>query len=170
MSSPEYQVLMSPLLSKRLQDIEDELKHTSEQLKLVQASLHQVSESVLQLSSIIGLQMNSLETKLGEIQTHVQTQIQTQKHHSHITQLNHHLLQDNRKIYMNALQKIQETEEKELKPMLSKICEETPATPAFEARIFNRLWRTNRLTHNGNLTFPIMTAGRIHLPKEEGDK
>jgi hypothetical protein len=59
------------------------------------------------------------------------------------------ILQENRKIYLEALNKIQQTEDKEIKPLISKLTTNM-YMPTYEQRLLNRVWRTK----DSNLTIP----------------
>ncbi len=59
------------------------------------------------------------------------------------------MLQENRKIYLEALNNIQQTENTEIKPMINKLTTNM-YLPTYEHRLLNRVWRNK----NSNLTLP----------------
>jgi regulator of replication initiation timing len=123
-SKQEYQVVMSPLLSSRIEQIEKQVK--------------------------------DLDSKLDLVLEHIDTQT---KDFNRLLEENIGLLQENRKLYLEALDKIQQTEEREVKPMLKELYDAKSKlflnSGLLEARILNRSWRNNyKLRENGNITIP----------------
>ena len=123
-SKQEYQVVMSPLLSNRIEQLEEQVKN--------------------------------LDSKLDVVLEHIETQT---KDFNKLLEENIGLLQENRKLYLEALDKIQQTEEREVKPMLKELYDAKSKlflnSGLLEARILNRSWRNNyKLRENGNITIP----------------
>jgi len=123
-SKQEYQVVMSPLLSSRIEQLEEQVKN--------------------------------LDSKLDLVLEHIETQT---KDFNRLLEENIGLLQENRKLYLEALDKIQQTEEREVKPMLKELYDAKSKlflnSGLLEARILNRSWRNNyKLRENGNITIP----------------
>jgi regulator of replication initiation timing len=123
-SKQEYQVVMSPLLSSRIEQLEEQVKN--------------------------------LDSKLDLVLEHIDTQT---KDFNRLLEENIGLLQENRKLYLEALDKIQQTEEREVKPMLKELYDAKSKlflnSGLLEARILNRSWRNNyKLRENGNITIP----------------
>lgn len=136
-SKQEYQVVMSPLLSNRIDQIEELVK--------------------------------GLDTKMSVILEHIDTQT---KDFNRLLEENIGLLQENRKLYLEALNKIQQTEEREVKPMLKELYDAKSKlflnSGLLEARILNRSWRNNyKLRENGNITIPSHLGMVSILNKEE---
>jgi hypothetical protein len=50
------------------------------------------------------------------------------------------MLHENRKVYLEALNKIQQTEDKEIKPMINKLTTNM-YLPTIDQRLLNRVWR-----------------------------
>ena len=123
-SKQEYQVVMSPLLSSRIEQLEEQVKN--------------------------------LDSKLDLVLEHIETQT---KDFNRLLEENIGLLQENRKLYLEALDKIQQTEDREVKPMLKELYDAKSKlflnSGLLEARILNRSWRNNyKLRENGNITIP----------------
>lgn len=136
-SKQEYQVVMSPLLSNRIDQIEELVK--------------------------------GLDTKMSVILEHIDTQT---KDFNRLLEENIGLLQENRKLYLEALDKIQQTEEREVKPMLKELYDAKSKlflnSGLLEARILNRSWRNNyKLRENGNITIPSHLGMVSILNKDE---
>ena len=135
----DYQVLMSPLLDARFQKIENDI-HA---IKMEYMNANKKYDTIIQLLK----DNNSLQNKILE-------------ENNHISEENMKLLQENRKIYMDALEKIYETEKKELKPILQKLYENNDKLtkninlPYFDDRLMNRMWRTSYM--KGGMNNQIM--------------
>lgn len=122
-----YNINMSPLLSKRFEDYENNL--------------------------------NSLHKKMDDIMVLLKDNNKKQDEYINI-------LRENRKIYLDAFEKIQQTEDKEIKPMISKLTN-TIYMPTFEQRLLNRVWRSKTNTNDiqGLLTIPEIhtTSGFLNV-------
>ena len=128
----EYQIVMSPLLSDRIDKLENKV--------------------------------NGIDQKLDMVLEHIENQT---KDFNKLLEENINLLQENRKLYLEALEKIQQTEDREVKPMLKELYEANNKlflnSGLLEARIINRTWRNNyRLRENGNITIPS-TLGIVSI-------
>jgi hypothetical protein len=128
----EYQIVMSPLLSDRIDKLENKV--------------------------------NGIDQKLDMVLEHIENQT---KDFNKLLEENINLLQENRKLYLEALEKIQQTEDREVKPMLKELYEANNKlflnSGLLEARIINRTWRNNyKLRENGNITIPS-TLGIVSI-------
>ncbi len=95
--------------------------------------------------------LNSLHKKMDDIMVLLKDNNKKQDEYINI-------LRENRKIYLDAFEKIQQTEDKEIKPMISKLTN-TLYMPTFEQRLLNRVWRTK---HTPNDIHGLLTIPEIH--------
>lgn len=123
----DYQVLMSPLLSNRLNNIEDKLDKVLGQLNVV-TEYNRNIESILQENKKIYISL--------------------MKQNQELSQKNMDILNNNRKQYIEALEKLDENEN-EVKTILEKLEEDNRNlsnninNTSNECRVYNRYWRSS---------------------------
>jgi chromosome segregation ATPase len=122
-----YQVLMSPLLSNRLNNLEDKLDKVLNQLNVITNYNHNI-ENILQENKKIYISL--------------------MKQNQELSQKNMDILTNNRQAYVEALEKLDENET-EVKAILEKLekdnkdLSENIGNTTSECRIYNRYWRSS---------------------------
>ena len=127
--SDEYQIIMSPLLSNRFNKLESKI------------------EKLLTKSEEID---NKYDTIIGMLSENKKIYLSLLRENKDLSQKNNMMLNNNRKVYSEALDQIKTNDENEIKPILKKLIKSNNelSTNLFkqdynQSRAVNRYWRTS---------------------------
>lgn len=128
-NSDEYQIIMSPLLSNRFDKLEDKIE------KLINHSI----EIDTKYNTIIKMLSENKKIYLSLLRDNKELSVK-----------NNEMLNNNRKVYSEALSEIKNTDEKEIKPILQKLIKTNNdlnhnliKKEYDQSRAVNRYWRTS---------------------------
>ena len=127
--SDEYQIIMSPLLSNRFNKLESKI------------------EKLLTKSEEID---NKYDTIIGMLSENKKIYLSLLRENKDLSQKNNMMLNNNRKVYSDALDQIKNTDETEIKPILKKLIKSNNELnnnllkqDYVQSRAVNRYWRTS---------------------------
>lgn len=125
----EYQIIMSPLLSNRFNNLESKIE------KLIEKS----EQNEIKYNTIIEMLSENKKIYLSLL-----------RENKDLSEKNNTMLNNNRKVYSEALDQIKNTDETEIKPILQKLIKSNNdlTTNIFkqdynQSRAINRYWRTS---------------------------
>jgi chromosome segregation ATPase len=128
----DYQVLMSPLLSNKIDSMSDKVTLMEEKLNRLEDKLDKILEKDTNIESIL--------------QENKKIYISLMKQNQKLSQKNMEILNSNRKAYVEALEKLDsnETEVIEILEKLEKDNKDFASNNiSSESRIYNRYWRSS---------------------------
>ena len=128
-NNDEYQIIMSPLLSNRFNNLESKIE------KLIEKS----EQNEIKYNTIIEMLSENKKIYLSLL-----------RENKDLSEKNNTMLNNNRKVYSEALDQIKNTDETEIKPILQKLIKSNNdlSNNLFkqdytQSRAVNRYWRTS---------------------------
>jgi phenylalanyl-tRNA synthetase alpha subunit len=157
------EILMSPILSQKFEQIDQMIKEIKDQNEHIQSSVCDIKTYIEENRQVYLKMLETINLVSNE---------------------NKKILSENRKLYTDALNKIQETEQEnmdKITPIIksmsnnTKLIENNITSPMFQSRIYNRYWRTNRFTNTQNrlrglLGTPSISSLNLSLLNEDSNE
>ena len=130
----DFQVLMNPNMSNTLSKLENKIATLETSIHLINTNLNKILETSTNIESIL--------------QENKKIYISLMKQNQELSQKNLEVLKDNRKVYCDALDKL-DTSEGEVKDLLERLENNNKKLagnivhPISESRVYNRYWRSS---------------------------
>lgn len=151
---PETQIMMSPLLSKKFEDIDKKLCNLCESLQTIASNVQNLNKNLSKVNTALENNRQMYVNLLQSINT--------------VSNENKIILEKNSQLYSEAVQEMKNDKaNSRIVTIFDKICNNNTllknnmVSPLCESRIYNRFWRLNHLEKQNKLSKLIKESAEV---------